>query len=73
VTELPPQVEQLLAAMPENDFDALVLRVRAPEEVADPKIRAARALARAVGGGGKPKVTPEQAANALRKYREDNR
>jgi hypothetical protein len=73
VTELPPHIEELLAAMPENDFDALIVRVRAPEELTDPKARAARALARAVGGSHKPKVTPEQAANALRAYREDNR
>ena len=70
MTELPQFVEQLLADMSENDFDALVVKVRAPEEV-DPKARAARALARAVGGRDKPRVSKEQAANAVRKYREE--
>jgi len=73
MTELPLHIEQMLAAMPERDFDALCMRVRSPEEAADPKTRAARALARAVGGGTKPKVSKRQAASALAKYRENNR
>jgi len=66
-------VEQRLAAMSEEEFDLLCARVRIPEEEPDPKVRAARALARAVGGRNKPTVTPEQAAHALRRYRQENR
>lgn len=73
MTELPLHVEQMLADLDEASFDALVLRVRAPEELADPKTRAARALAKAVGGGPKPRVSKEQAAQALSDYRNRNR
>lgn len=69
MTDLPPQVEQVLADMDEAEFDALILRVRSPEELADPKARAARALAKAVGGQPKPKVSKERAAAALKLYR----
>lgn len=75
MTELPLHVEQMLADLDEASFDALVLRVRSPEELSDPKARAARALAKAVGGGPKPATTrsKEQAAAALARYREANR
>ncbi len=71
---LHPEVEAQLRSMSEQDFDLLCARVRLPdEEPADPKLRAAKALAKAVGGGPKPKVTKEAAANALATYRENNR
>ena len=73
MTELPAHIEQQLADMPENDFDALVLRVRSPAEESDPQVRAARALAKAVGGQPKPKVSKERAAAALSNYRRSNR
>lgn len=73
MTELPMHIEQMLADMDEASFNAMVLRVRSPEELADPKARAARALAKAVGGGPKPRPSKEQAANALARYREANR
>jgi hypothetical protein len=69
---LPVEVERRLAAMSEQDFDLLIARVRIPEEVSDPKVRAARALARAVGGRPATKVSPERAAAALNQYRRDN-
>ncbi|WP_062539246.1 hypothetical protein [Mycobacterium celatum] len=69
MTELDPEVEQQLADMPEADFDALIARVRPPEEPADPKARAAAALRREMGAnvrGKKP--SKEAAAAALRRY-----
>lgn len=71
--DLPDWVEQHLAQMPEPDFDALIVRVRSPEELTDPRARAARALAKAVGGHPKPKVSKARAAAALADYRRSNR
>lgn len=71
---LPPAVEEALRNMSEDDFDCLVARVRDPEEEPDPKVRAARALARVVGGQTKrPRVSKERAAAALASYRRSNR
>jgi hypothetical protein len=68
MTELPPHVEQQLADMPANDFDALIARVRPPDEPADPKERAAAALRREMGATRRGKATKENAAAALRQY-----
>jgi hypothetical protein len=71
---LPVEVERRLAAMTEGDFDLLCARVRSPEEVSDPKVRAARAVSRAVTGRrpGQSKPTPEYAAAKLAEYRRNN-
>ena len=69
MTELDPVVEQRLADMPEADFDALIARVRPPEEPVDPKARATAALRREMGfnvRGRKP--SKEAAADALRRF-----
>lgn len=69
MTELDPHTEQKLADMSTNDFDALIARVRPPDEPADPKERAAAALRRELGvhqRGRKP--SKEAAADALRSF-----
>jgi len=63
-----PFAEQQLADMDADDFDALVARVRPPDEPTDPKERAAAALRRSRGlDRGRP-ATKERAAEALRGY-----
>ncbi|MGE7002977.1 hypothetical protein ACQKHK_12655 [Staphylococcus capitis] len=61
--------EQKLANMTSDEFDALVLRTRPPQESTDPKERAAAALRRDLGvhqRGRKP--SKEAAADALRRW-----
>lgn len=70
--ELPPEVERAISELSEDEMDALILRTRSITEPADPKLRAARALARAVGGRPVTKVSRERAAAALNQYRRDN-
>lgn len=65
---LDPHIEQQLADLSADDFDALILRVRPADEPADPKERAARALRRHRGVDRKGRATKEQAAQALREY-----
>jgi hypothetical protein len=72
VTELPPHVEQQLADMNEADFDALLARVRPPEESTDPRERAAAALRRHRGADRTKRATPEEAADAMRRWRSGN-
>jgi hypothetical protein len=69
VTELDPAVEEHLASMSAEDFDALIARTRPPEEPANPTERAAAALRRSRGLDRTRKATPEQAAAAIRQYR----
>lgn len=69
MTELDPHIEQQLADMPAGDFDALIARVRPPDEPIDPKERAAAALRGELGvnlRGRKP--SKQAAADALRRY-----
>lgn len=69
MTELEPHIEQQLADLSAGDFDALIARVRPPEEPADPKARAAAALRREMGfyaRGRKP--SKDAAADALRRF-----
>lgn len=44
MAEIPTEVEQLLADLPADEWDALCARVKPPENHPDPKIRAAAAL-----------------------------
>ena len=68
MTELSPQAEQQLADLSAEDFDALVARVRPPDEP-DPKARAAAALRKELGVGARgSKPSKERAAEALRRY-----
>jgi hypothetical protein len=68
MTEIPPEVEQQLAAMDEGEFTAFVARVRAPEEGADPMERAAQALRSLRGVDRRGTATKEDAAAAVRAY-----
>ncbi|MGV0991103.1 MAG: hypothetical protein ACOYB7_02510 [Mycobacterium sp.] len=70
MTELDPVAEQALADLSADDFDALVARVRAPEESVDHMQRAANAL-RSLRGlvDRTEKATHEQAAEALKRYK----
>ena len=69
MTELPPDAEAAIAAMTEAEFDLLIARTRSPEEPPDPMVRAANALRRSRGIAGRTrKATPEEAADALRRY-----
>ncbi len=71
MTYLPPEIEQQIAAMSDEDVSLLLMRTRPPEESADPQERAAKAVRRVVSGkrAGQPKATREQAAAALARYR----
>jgi hypothetical protein len=73
VSELDPTVEQQLADMSTQDFDALIARVRPPEEPADPMERAAQALRQMRGLDRHGKSTKDQAAAALRQYSSGSR
>lgn len=67
--DLPPDIEQQLADLSADEFDDLVLRVRPPDEPADPKQRAAQALRRLRGlDRENGSATKESAAAALRRY-----
>lgn len=69
MTELLPEIEQQLADLSADEFDDLVLRVRPPDEPADPKQRAANALRRHRGLDRETgAATKESAAAALRRY-----
>lgn len=68
MSDLSPHVEQRLADMSAEDFDALIARVRPPEEPTDPMERAAKALRRSRGLDRTGRATKEQAAEALRAY-----
>ena len=68
MTELEPWAEQRLADMTPEEFDALRARVRPPEEDADPKIAAAKALRRSRGLDRTGTPSKESAAAALRLY-----
>jgi hypothetical protein len=71
--ELPPEVERAISELSEDEMDALILRTRSIAESADPKLRAARALSRAVGGRPATKVVSrEYAASKLAEYRRNN-
>lgn len=62
-------LEQKVASMTSDEFDAFVLRTRPPQESTDPKERAAAALRKQLGvnvRGRKP--SNEAAADALRRY-----
>lgn len=72
MTELPPDIEQLLADMDEAEFDSLLARVRPPEEPTDPRERAAAALRRHRGADRTTRATPEEAADAMRRWRSGN-
>lgn len=63
-----PYAEQQLADMNADDFDALVARVRPPDEPTDPMERAAAALRRSRGLDRSRPATKERAAEALRGY-----
>ncbi|BBY84173.1 hypothetical protein H7I53_18365 [Mycolicibacterium pulveris] len=68
MTQLPPEVEQQIADMSEQDVDTLLARLRPPPEPTDPKARAAAALRRARGADRRGRATKESAAAALREY-----
>ncbi|BCO36012.1 hypothetical protein BMW24_008700 [Mycobacterium heckeshornense] len=68
MSELDPQAEQQLADMSAEEFDLLIARVRPPDEPADPRERAAKALRNLRGVDRKTGTTKEQAAAALRQY-----
>lgn len=68
MSDLSPYVEQRLADLSTEDFNALVARVRPPEEPADPRERAAQALRRSRGLDRTGRATKEQAVQALRAY-----
>ncbi|UVO10868.1 hypothetical protein NM962_12600 [Mycobacterium sp. SVM_VP21] len=63
-----PYAEQQLADMTADDFDALVARVRPPDEPTDPKERAAAALRRDRGLDRRRPATKEAAVEAWRGY-----
>ncbi len=69
---MPPEVEQRLADMDEAEFDALLARVRPPEESADPKARAVAALRRHRGLDRTEKASKDDAAAALLRWRSGN-
>ncbi len=69
MSELPPDIEQRLADMSPEDFDALIARTRPPEEPIDPMARAAAALRRHRGLDRTTNASKEQAADALRRLR----
>lgn len=73
MTDLSPYVEQQLADLSAEDFDALVARVRPPDEPTDPMERAAKALRRSRGLDRTDRATKEQAADALRAYNAGSR
>lgn len=60
--------EDRLANMTGDEFDALLLRVRPPQESSDPKERAAAALRRERGSERRGKATKQNAADALRRF-----
>lgn len=73
MTQLPPEVEQQIADMSEEEVDLLLARLRPPPEQTDPKARAAAALRRHRGKSGRrAPATKEQAAQALREYGNPN-
>lgn len=74
--EFPPDVEQAIADLSTEDFNALLARTRPPEESRDPKVRAALALksyragpirsARRLDGNNPPPSNKEEAVAMLR-------
>jgi len=72
VAELSPEAEEIIAAMSEAEVDLLLARTRPPEEPADPKARAVAALRRSRGLDRTSKASREVAADALRRYAQDN-
>ena len=68
MTELPPHVEQQLADMSPEDFDALIARTRPPEESTDPKQRAVAALRRHRGLDRTGKATKDDATAGLLRW-----
>lgn len=60
--------EQRIANMTGEEFDQLVLRARPPQEISDPKARAAHALRRELGVEQRGRSSKQKAADALRRY-----
>lgn len=68
MSDLGPYVEQQLANLTEDEYNALTARVRPPAEPTDPKERAVAALRRNRGLDRPGKASKEAAAAAMRTY-----
>ncbi len=64
MTELPPEVEQVLADLSSEDWRALVARCRPPEDSTDPRVKAALALRELRGRATVTVVKPAQRIDA---------